>query len=147
VATVTRTLELPYPQEEVFDFIADLRNELAWHPDVESVELEEGGAVGVGASFTATYRRIGKVFVRIAEYQRPWHVRFEATGRITATYDHRLSAHDGGTVLETTAATPLRGLAWLLYPLTRGRVERQFTERGELIRKGLDARRDSGART
>src|SRR4051812_31967465 len=147
VATVTRTLELPYGQEEVFDFVADLRNELAWHPDVKTVELDGGGPVGAGTSFTATYRRLGKVRVALIEYQRPWHVQLEARGRIRATYDHRLSAHGGETLLETTATTPLRGLAWLLYPLTRGRVERQFRERGALIRKGLEARLGPGAPT
>lgn len=141
MTSVRRVIELPYRQEEVFDFLADLRNELLWHPEVVDVEQTSDGAVGHGTTFAASYRRVGKVDVTIEEYQRPWHLEFRMTGRTKVVYDHRLSAHGGETRVETVAEARLRGLAWLLYPLLRGRIARQFQERGELIAKGLAARR------
>ena len=137
MAAITRTLELPYGQEEVFDFLADLRNELAWHPEVESVELDEGGSVGPGATFVARYRGHRPGRRDVVEYQRPWHVvvprdRPRRPRRTTTAW----ARTTGGTILETTAETPLSGLAWLLFPLLRGRVQRQFQERGEPDREG-----------
>ena len=141
MTSVRRTVELAHPQEEVFDFIADLRNELLWHPEVESVEQTSDGPVGIGTTFAAKYRRIGPVTVTIEEYQRPWHLVFRVTGRTTAVYEHRLSALGGETTVDTVATTRLRGLAWLFYPLLRGRIARQFRQRGQLLAKGLAAAR------
>ena len=139
MTSVRRVIDVPYPQEEVFDFVADLRNERLWHPELESVEQTSDGPVGIGTTFAAKYGRIGSVTVTIEEYQRPWHLVFQVTGRTSAEYDHRLSAQGGETRVETVATTRLRGLAWLLYPLLRGRITRQFQERGELLVKGLAA--------
>ena len=58
---VARKLELPYPQEVVFDYVADLRNERSWHPDVETVEKTTDGDVRQGTTFEARYRRFGTV--------------------------------------------------------------------------------------
>jgi carbon monoxide dehydrogenase subunit G len=140
---VSRKLEVPYPQEEVFDYLADLRNERLWHPDVESVELETGEPITTGSKFRARYRRLGTVELEILELVRPRRLVVEATGATRAVYETRLEAVDGGTKLITVADAQLRGPARLLWPMMHGRIQKDFQSRGEFLEEGL-ARNHAG---
>lgn len=137
---VSRTLEVPHSQEEVFDFLADARNEKLWHPDVESVELESDGAVGPGTTFRARYRHLGTVELEILEFVRPWRLVFRAKGATSAVYETRLESHDRLTRIVTVADAQPRGLGRLLGPLLHGRIQKDFQRRGELLARGLAAR-------
>jgi carbon monoxide dehydrogenase subunit G len=134
---VTRRLEVPYPQEEVFDFLADVRNEERWHPDATSVELEGDGPIGPGSKFRVHYRRLGLIELEILEFVRPWQLVFRATGATKAVYQSRLEASDGGTKIVTVADAQARGLGRLLWPLLQGRIQKDFQRRGELLAAGL----------
>ncbi len=137
---VRRTLDLPQSQEEVFDFLADLRNEPLWHPDAEAVELESDGPIGPGTTFRVRYRRLGDVDLEVVEYERPWRLVFRATGATKAVYETRLEARDGGTHLVTVADAQPRGLGRLLLPLLRRRIQKDFQRRGQLLARGLAER-------
>ena len=43
MAVIANTVEIERPIEEVFDFTADLRSELKWNPNVESIEKIDHG--------------------------------------------------------------------------------------------------------
>jgi carbon monoxide dehydrogenase subunit G len=134
---VRRTLEVPYPPEEVFDFLADLRNEQLWHPDVDEVELESGGPVEKGATFRARYRRLGTVELELLELERPRRLVVRATGATRAVYETRLEAVGEGTKLVTVADAQLRGPARLLWPILHGRIQKDFQSRAALLVEGL----------
>jgi carbon monoxide dehydrogenase subunit G len=134
---VRRTLEVQYPREEVFDFLADLRNEQLWHPDVESVELESEGPIEAGAKFRARYRRLGTVELELLEVVRPERLIVAATGATRAVYETRLEPADGGTKVTTVADAQLRGPARLLWPMLHGRIQKDFQSRAELLAEGL----------
>jgi hypothetical protein len=136
---VTRTLDLRQPQEVVFDFLADVRNERLWHPDVEEAELVTGEPIGPGSQFRLKYRRLGWVDLELVEFVRPWRLVFRATGATKAVYETRLQAREGGTHLVTVADAKPRGLGRLLFPLLRGRIQKDFQRRGAILAAGLDA--------
>jgi hypothetical protein len=47
------------PIEEVFDFLADLRNETAWNPRVVRIDTTSAGPMGAGTSFRGLYQGLG----------------------------------------------------------------------------------------
>jgi hypothetical protein len=68
VTSVRGSIMIRRPVEEVFDFVADQRNELSYHPKMtESVKLTEG-PIGVGTRFRATVLSRGKPLPLTIEY-------------------------------------------------------------------------------
>lgn len=62
------------PVEEVFDFVADERNEPAYNPRMTRAEQVTDGPVGVGTRFVTTVRALRKpidVHVEYTAYDRP----------------------------------------------------------------------------
>lgn len=49
-------LVIARPVDEVFDFVADLRNELSYDPDLLRLDMVTSGPVAAGTRFTATVR-------------------------------------------------------------------------------------------
>ena len=144
VLRLTRTVDVARRQDEVFDFVADLRNHLSWHRHLTAVELVGSGSIGPGSEFRAVFRGYGPVGVRIAQYQRPWRLTFAVTGRTDFTYEFDFAVRDGGTSIETVVEQPLRGPAWLVAPLWRALARRDFLRRGEELRAALERRPGPG---
>ena len=59
------------PPARVFDFCADLRNELIWNPNAKHVELLTDEPIGVGTRFRARWTNAGEVTVEMIEFDRP----------------------------------------------------------------------------
>ena len=62
------------PMSEVFDFVADERNEPRYNPRMLRVEKVTGEAIGAGTQFTATIKSMGRpltMLLETTEYQRP----------------------------------------------------------------------------
>ncbi len=67
-------LVIKRPVDEVFDFVADERNEPRYNPRMASVELVSTGPIGVGSRFRATNRSIGRtveIVIEFTAYERP----------------------------------------------------------------------------
>src|SRR5437764_13620159 len=71
-----------HPIEDVFDFLADPRNEPKWLPGARSVTKTSDGPVGAGSKFVGEYQRAGRVELELAEFQRPVRVTFRARSKI-----------------------------------------------------------------
>ncbi len=56
------------PVEDVFDFVADERNEPRFNPRMSRVELVTPEPIGAGARFLAQSRMMGRVFEVAVEY-------------------------------------------------------------------------------
>jgi hypothetical protein len=92
------------PLEEVFDLVADERNEPRYNPRIVRAEKLGDGPVGAGTRFTARPRGMGargSMTVEVVEYERPHHLR-------NVTRSPYL--HVDGTLVfdETPAGTRLR---------------------------------------
>jgi ribosome-associated toxin RatA of RatAB toxin-antitoxin module len=58
--------------EEVFDFVADLRNEPSFNPAMTGVELLTPLPIGLGTQFRARMGRAGtQMLVELTEFDRP----------------------------------------------------------------------------
>lgn len=74
MARVQGQILIQRPVEEVFDFVADERNEPRYNPQMRRAEQTSAGPIGVGTTFQAESTSQGRpVLMTIAftEYQRP----------------------------------------------------------------------------
>jgi hypothetical protein len=68
MARIWGSLNIARPVEEVFDFVADQRNEVRYNPAMtDSIKITDG-PIGVGTRFNATIVRRGKPLAVIVEY-------------------------------------------------------------------------------
>ena len=71
VITVEKEVLVERPADEVFDFLADVRNEERWNPNVLRIESEADGPLTVGGTFEGIYRRGGRMRFELVEAVRP----------------------------------------------------------------------------
>jgi Polyketide cyclase / dehydrase and lipid transport len=69
--TVEKEVLVERPADEVFDFLADVRNEERWNPNVLRIESEADGPLAVGGTFEGVYRRSGRMRFVLVEAVRP----------------------------------------------------------------------------
>ncbi|MGZ4484579.1 MAG: SRPBCC family protein [Nocardioidaceae bacterium] len=105
------------PVEEVFDFVADGRNEPKYNPQMLRSELITTGPVGVGSRFAALHRGLRRpveMGVELTEYDRPRRLG-SSTQMAWAQVDGVLTFEPDGT------ATRLRWV-WHVRPTRRWRL-------------------------
>ncbi len=77
MARVNGEIVICRPVEEVFDFVADERNEPRYNPRMVHAELISEGPIGLGARFRTeleTMRRTMPMLVEYSGYERPWRL-------------------------------------------------------------------------
>ena len=81
MAEFTEQVASPWPAEQTFDFMADVRNFQQWDPGVKHAVQVEGTVPALGAAYDVTVGGIGGDMVlryRIVEFDRPRRVAIEA---------------------------------------------------------------------
>ncbi|NIJ12000.1 carbon monoxide dehydrogenase subunit G [Saccharomonospora amisosensis] len=74
MATIQGEIFIDRPPAEVFDVLADPRNEPRYNPRIVGVDKLTEGPVGVGSRFASTARTLGRegtMTVRLTGYDRP----------------------------------------------------------------------------
>lgn len=74
MTTIKGSILIRRPLEEVFDFVADERNEPAYNPQMRSVEKTTPGPIGAGTLWhvvTSSGKRSTPFELEITEYTRP----------------------------------------------------------------------------
>jgi uncharacterized protein YndB with AHSA1/START domain len=123
------TTRIARPPEDVFDTLADLRNETRWNSGVSSAELRSAEPVGPGSRFAIVNN--GSTYdVTLATYERPSRLVFEATGKPDLTITYLLRPSDDGTELESELDFRPKGALTvvfaLLAPVIRRNVKKQY---------------------
>jgi len=127
------------PIEEVFDYVADARNEPNWLPGAERVEKTTPGPVGLGTTFEGVYARAGRVSLEIVEFDRPRRLTFRARSRIVRFDDAvSLTEQDGGTHLNARMDAQPVGVMRLFAPLIAGTMKKQFAANWDTLRDALE---------
>lgn len=74
MSTITGSILIDRPVEEVFDYVADERHEPAYNPEMTSVSQVTDGPVGVGTRWDATLTQRGRrvrLLIEVTEHARP----------------------------------------------------------------------------
>ena len=125
---VTTTTQIDCPPEDVFDMLADLRNDTQWKSRVSRAELRSPEPIGLGSRF-AIVNGGTPYDVTITTYDRPSRLVLEASGKPDLTIAYTFTATDDGTELESEFDFRPRGalkvLFTLLAPVIRRDVPKQ----------------------
>jgi uncharacterized protein YndB with AHSA1/START domain len=123
MARISGEIIIAAPAEQVFDLVADERNEPRYNPRIARAEKTSPGPVGRGARFTAQPRRLGTagvMTVEIVDYDRPRRLAtsirssyLDVDGTLT------FSKADGGTRMRWSWDMRLRGAMRALSPVVR----------------------------
>ena len=134
--TVGKKVLVERPADEVFDFLADVRNEERWNPNVLRIESEADGPLTVGGTFEGIYRRGGRMRFELVEAVRPSRLVFRGGGRQTTPVG-TLELEQAGlaTRVRMKGGMEPRGLMKLLAPLMRKPIERQYATVAETFRR------------
>lgn len=137
------------PLEEVFDFLADIRNETAWNPRVVMIEKTSEGPIGSGTTFHGVYQGLGVLDTRLVDVERPTRFSFHSTGpRMGITGTFRLAAQGASTGIALDATFKPQGVFLLLAPLMSPLLARQNAAAGERLKQALEGKplsRSSGS--
>ena len=121
------------PIDEVFDFVADERNEPTFNPRMLRAEKVTEGPIGTGTRFLATLKSIGREFDRTIEgtvYERPTRLG-SASSMSSADTRGELTfePHPDGTRMRWSWDVEPRGVSKLLTPF----INRMGTRQEEVI--------------
>ena len=107
------------PVEEVFDFVADSRNEPSFNPAMAGVELLTPLPIGRGTRFRARMGRAGtQMLVELTEFDRPHRLGSRTTSPMMQTSGALTFAADGdGTVMSWAWQVRPKGWMRMLGPL------------------------------
>lgn len=115
--------------EDVFDRLADMRNELEWNPATVEMAKATEGDIGRGTRFEGKMKRVGPMHMEITEYERPRRLTMRGGGRPAyVDFGATFEPADGGTRVRTTLAMEPKGIAKLFSPLMARQVPRQEEE-------------------
>lgn len=126
------------PVEDVFDYLADPRNEPKWLPGASSVVKTSDGEIGLGSTFLGEYRRAGRVELDVIEFVRPSRVTFRARSKIVHFDDAvQLAPVDGGTRLVARMTAEPQGAMRLMAPVMGRTMRKQFASNWDHLRRAL----------
>ncbi len=111
------------PVEQVFDMVADERNEPRYNPRIARAEKTSPGSVGRGTRFTAEPRGTGPrgvMTVQLVDYDRPWRLATSIrSSSMNVNGTLGFARADGGTRMRWSWDIRLRGAMRVLSPLMR----------------------------
>jgi len=140
VATWTARIERPV--EEVFDYVADLKNEPEWNPDASNVVQVSDGPVRLGTEWEEDFARIGHYMTTIARYERPSVVEFDARNPRTDAYVafRFTTAGENATDVSCDVRLTMKGFMRLVERILTPMIAREIeTSRPENLRRALSA--------
>jgi hypothetical protein len=117
VAVIENKVEIARPIEEVFDFVSDMRNELKWNPDVESMEKITEGPVGLGTRFNAKWHTSPQLMTERTNFHRPTSFSYHNGGPIEVDLTITLNSTPEGTLLTSCFDARPHGFFRLIFPI------------------------------
>lgn len=120
---VTTTTRIACSPEDVFDLLADLRNDTRWNGRVSRAELRSSEPIGLGSRF-AIVNGGSPYEVTITGYERPSRLVLEASGQPDLTIAYTLTPAGDGSELGSDFDFRPRGALEVLFPLVAPMIRR-----------------------
>jgi hypothetical protein len=141
MAVIRNSTVIRCTPEEAFDYISDMRNELEWNPDAQSMEKITDGPVRLGTRYRAKWRSGGpSVVVEVIQHNRPRIFAGHNSGLIEVTLTARLEPVTEGTRLTAEFEATPHGWFRLVYPAFLLRIRKQEANNMTYIRNALERR-------
>jgi hypothetical protein len=117
MARVEGEIIINRPVEEVFDFVADERNEPRYNPRMLSAEQISEGPIGVGTRFHTQLKTMGRTMPMVVEFtgfERPW--------RLASVTHSSMMVTEGAVTFESVPAGARMRWSWDVRPRGAMRV-------------------------
>ena len=105
------------PPEVVFDYASDMRHELEWNPDVESMAKISDGPVGVGTRFAAKWKQSEPVTVECTRFDRPTALTLQNGGSLETKVEISVSPQGTGSLFTSRFTARPHGFLKFIFPL------------------------------
>ena len=126
---------------DVFEFLADLRNERKWNPRVVEIQKTSPGPIRAGATFRGTYKGPGVLETELLDHDPPHRLSFRSRGpRMTIEGAFRLRPRGSGTDVDLDAVFRPHGPFRALTPVMAVVMKRQNEAAGRRLVKALAQR-------
>ncbi len=145
--TVTSSVVIQRPVDEVFAFVTDMRNNLRWQAEsgLQRVTVEPDGPVGVGTRITETWRFMGQETVSASEitaYEpgRSLTRRTLTDGAPIKEGVMTVEVDGDGARYSTSVQVQAGGLFAIAEPLLASMMKRSFQENALRLKSLLEGR-------
>lgn len=141
--TFTNTIDIARPINEVYEYLADLRNVPEWNWAIESTEPTSHGPISVGSTFRQVRHTPTRSIeeLQITELQQSERIVVSGQlGAFNARIIYSLSPGHDGTTVENTMALEATGPTRVLGALAGPRVSRSVASNLADLKKLLEFR-------
>ena len=140
MAVIENSVQIDRSPEEVFDYLVDLRNELEWNPDVQSMAKITDDPIGVGTKFLAKWKQSKLIEVECIRFERPYRWAYSNGGPLTVVFDITLTPQGNATLLASRFDVRPRGLMRLFFPIVLRQLKRAEAQNMAHIKNALEKR-------
>jgi carbon monoxide dehydrogenase subunit G len=140
MAVIENSVQIDRSPEEVFDYLVDLRNELEWNPDVQSMAKITDDPIDVGTKFLAKWKQSKLIEVECIRFERPYRWSYSNGGPLTVVFDITLTPQGNATLLASRFDVRPRGLMQLFFPIVLRQLKRAEKQNMAHIKNALEKR-------
>jgi hypothetical protein len=144
--TVEQVVVIKRPPADVFAFLTDHTNDPLWRSDLIATRRTSSGVLGVGESFQATVKFLGRQTsdYRVTVYEQDRREEFEAiSGPLRSTrFSSDLSATDEGTAVRYRLKVQLNGLFRLAGPVMPRLFQKQLGDFLTSLKRVLETKEE-----
>lgn len=133
------------PLDEVYEFVADVRNDPSWNPDMIEAQLAPGSGpeIGPGTEFNVRFKPFmgaSTCTMRVTDAAKDAKLVLEgAPGRLKARAEFRFDAMADGTKVTRSTRVEMPGPMRLLEPLGRRRLQQQSHAMLQALKAALES--------
>ena len=131
------------PINDVFNYLADVRNDVHWRDEVTQHELISEGPRGVGSEGRIRVNQFGRETESTWKCTRsdpPEHIEWELTsGPLLGNAGYKLKAIDGGTDFTYYGTAKLAGIMRLFSPIIQFLSNKLFQKDVENLKRILES--------
>lgn len=138
IAVIENSVEIARSPEDVFDYLVDLRNELEWNPDAQSMEKITDGPIGLGTKFLAKWKQSKLVEVECVEFDRPRSWSYHNRGPLEVVFQVTLSPTPAGSLLSVRFDARPKGALRVFFPVTQLVLKRVEKNNMSYIKRALE---------
>jgi carbon monoxide dehydrogenase subunit G len=138
--SIDQQVEIDRTPEDVFDFVADMRNEVDWNPLIKSATLVSGEPIQKGTRFDVVRKGSGLSRMTITQFDRPKSLVIQSAfrgGDYTYVADFEPTA--SGTHLRERVEMTLKGPMKLLGGMMQKRLNKEVSETAERMKAAVES--------
>lgn len=140
MAVIENSVQIDRSSEAVFDYLVDLRNELEWNPDVQSMAKITDDPIGVGTKFLAKWKQSKLIEVECIRFERPYRWAYSNGGPLSVIFEVTLTPQGSGSLLFSRFDVRPRGLIQLFFPIILRQLKRAEKQNMAHIKNALEKR-------